>query len=593
MAIRLLLPDVSSLIAAGEVVERPSSVAKELVENSLDAQATEITVEIRGGGVEYIRVIDNGTGIPADEVELAFQRFATSKVSEAHDLESIATLGFRGEALPSISAVANVSMVTRTADQDFGTRLDVVDGKTVRNEPSAASPGTSITVRQLFRNFPARRKFLRTPATETSRVQTLVTRYALAYPEVRFQLRMERSSPFSSPGSGDLREAISAVYGLEIAEAMMELPAVLGDEEHDDPFIWGMVSPASLDRANRSYISLFVNRRWVQNRSLSYAVEQSYHGFMAERRYPLAVINVAIPHEQVDVNVHPAKTEVRFRHENKIFGAVQQAVRHTLTTSTPVPEIRHASTTHPGAPSRPSAAPFWPIEPFVKTDLSSSESHRSVQSDSELQSTGSESPAIPAAPLPPKKALPVLRVLGQVQNTYVVAEGPDGMYLIDQHAAHERVTFERVRADAIARTPRVQSLMEPATVELNPQQQELVESQQAVISPLGFVVEPFGGSLYLIRGVPSLVSEGDPSKGFLDILDLMTEGGGFESWEERAAYSIACHSSIRAGKTLSHEEMTELTRQLENCQQPNTCPHGRPTMIHLSSSHLEREFGRR
>ena len=586
MAIRLLTPDVSSKIAAGEVVERPASVVKELLENSLDAGATEVSVEIRGGGVEHIRVADNGSGIASEEVELAFQRFATSKVTEVQDLEAISSLGFRGEALPSIAAVASVSLVTRSADEDFGTALEVAEGRTAGKEPRGASPGTAVTVRHLFRNFPARRKFLRSTATETSRIQTLVTRYALAYPEVRFQLNVEGSGGFASSGSGDLREVISDVYDMAVARAMLELPQEPDAEGGHHPLIWGMISPPSVDRANRTYVSFFVNRRWVQSRMLGYALEQAYHGFLSERRYPLAVVNITIDHHEVDVNVHPAKTEVRFRRENQIFGALQQAVRHTLTAHAPVPEIRHAPATMPGPAARPRSAAFWPVEPFA-TSAAPSSAHGVPPDAPARRQLASDGPPVP------KKALPALRVLGQVQNTYIASEGPDGMYLIDQHAAHERVVFEKVRAEANSRTPQVQSLMEPLTVDLNAAQQELVESQQELIARLGFHLEAFGERTYLLRGVPGLLAKGDPGRAFLDVLDTMAEGGGFESWEERAAYSIACHSAIRAGKTLSQQEMSELTRQLEECQQPNTCPHGRPTMIHLSSGHLEREFGRR
>ena len=586
MAIRLLSPEVSSRIAAGEVIERPASVVKELLENSLDAGATDISVEIGGGGAEYIRVADNGSGIPSDQVELAFQRFATSKLSALPDLEGVSTLGFRGEALPSIAAVSDVMMVTKSAGEEFGTRLQVVDGAVVRKEPHGAATGTSVEVRQLFKILPARRKFLRSPATEGARIHTLVTRNALAYPEVRFQMQGDRSVAFASGGSGDLREAVSSVYRLDVAQAMLEISTPDDTQNGLSPAIWGMVSPPSLDRANRSYISVFVNRRWVQNRMLSYAVEQAYHGFLKERRYPLAAVNIAIPQQEVDVNMHPAKAEVRFHRENQVFAALQQAVRQTLTSHSPVPDLRRAHARQAPA-SPPLRGPaFWPTEPFTSPNAPPTE--RALPADAPAIS-----PSPDTVPSVPRRALPVLRVLGQVQSSYVAAEGPDGMYLIDQHAAHERVVFERVRAEVASRSAAVQSLLEPATVELTARQQELVESRHELLAGLGFAIEPFGGQTHLLRGVPSLLADRDPASAMMEVLDLMDEGGGFESWEERAAYSIACHGAIRAGKTMSQQEMSELARQLEECQQPHTCPHGRPTMIHLSSSHLEREFGRR
>jgi DNA mismatch repair protein MutL len=409
----------------------------------------------------------------------------------------------------------------------------------------------------------------------------------MAYPEVGFQLDVETSTAFSSSGSGDLREVASSVYGLETARALLELSPEPGAEEGLGPFVSGMISPPAVDRANRTYISLFVNRRWVQDRMLGYALEQAYQGFLRERRYPLAVVNVTLAQQELDVNVHPTKTEVRFRRGNLVFAAVQQTVRRTLTEQSPVPEIMRAQVTKSAHEAPPSlGATFWPTGPF--TAAATPPTGHALPSEHQV----STEPGYVAPPLP-KNALPALRVLGQVRETYIVAEGPDGMYLIDQHAAHERVIFEKVRAEATSRAPQVQSLLEPATVELNPMQRELVESQQELISRLGFLVEAFGSDTYLLRGVPGLLATSDTGRAFLNVLDMMSEGGGFESWEERAAYSIACHSAIRAGKTLSHQEMSELARQLEGCYEPNTCPHGRPTMIHLSSSHLEREFGRR
>ena len=591
MPIRMLSDKVSSMIAAGEVVERPASVVKELVENALDAGASEISVEIRGGGVEQIRVADNGCGIPHDEVEIAFQRFATSKLSDASDLDAIPTLGFRGEALPSIASVAHVSVVTRHIDEESGTRLDIDEGRITDNTRQGASPGTVMTVRQLFRNVPARRKFLRTAATETSHIQNMVTRYALAYPEVRFALNTGRSS-LLTPGSGSLQEAIAAVYSLNVAEGMLDIAPI--DSGEYRPEVGGMVGEPAFSRANRGYMSFFVNRRWVQSRMLGYALEQAYHGFLKERRYPMAVVNISLDYGEVDVNVHPSKTEVRFRNGDRVFSATQQAVRQTLTAHSPVPEIRRAEATspsypYPPAPRQPSRH-FWPIEPFNPADAVSTASNGELSRDVQV--------AVPAyengeAPLTHKAALPMLRVLGQVQSTYIAAEGPDGMYLIDQHAAHERVMFERIKADAAVNEPQSQSLMEPLTIELNPRQQELAQANLHVFANLGLLIEPFGGDVYIMRAVPSILTDADPAKAFIDMLDEMAQGGDVESWSDRAAYSLACHAAIRAGKVLSMDEMSALTRQLEQCQQPHTCPHGRPTIIHLSGSQLEREFGRR
>ena len=591
MPIHVLPPDVSSKIAAGEVAERPASVVKELIENSLDAGATDISIEVRGGGVDLIRVVDNGVGISSGEAELAFERFATSKLVDPSDLGSIATLGFRGEALPSIGAVSHATMVTRPPAETSGTRIEVSEGRVVSSSPEGAPSGTSVTVRQLFRNVPARRKFLRSASAEASRTQALVDRYTLAYPAVRFGLRVEDREVLASAGSGDAREAVAAVYGADVAEAMLELAPPGPPDGGRAPRVSGMIAPGSVSRANRNRITIFVNGRWVQNRMLSYALQEAYHGFLPERRYPVAVVEIALPYGDVDVNVHPGKSEVRFRHEGSVFAALQQAVRQTLTAHSPVPELGAASVPRP-APSQPAVEhSFWPVGPPGGLVGGEPEAQATVAPPShESHGRG----PVPAAPsLAPSAALPSLRVLGQVQSTYIAAEGPDGVYLIDQHAAHERVLFERVKAEALAGEPEVQGLMEPVTIALDRRQVELLEAHGELVRQMGFQVEPFGGDTYILRGVSALVAEGDPARSFLDVLDLMSEGGGFESWEERAAYSIACHGAIRAGKTLTTEEMAELGRQLEACEQPHTCPHGRPTMIHMSSARLEREFGRR
>ena len=592
MPIHVLPPDVSSKIAAGEVTERPASVVKELVENSLDAGATDISIELRGGGVDLIRVVDNGVGISADEAELAFERFATSKLVDPSDLGSIATLGFRGEALPSIGAVAHVTMVTRPPAETSGTRVEVSGGRVVDNSPEGAPSGTSITVRQLFRDVPARRKFLRSASAEASRAQALVSRYALSYPAVRFSLRVDDSEALASTGSGDMREAVAAIYGASVAEAMLEIAALAPPEGGRSPRVSGMIAPGSISRANRNHVTIFVNGRWVQNRMLNYALQEAYHGFLPERRYPVAVVEIAMPYGDVDVNVHPGKSEVRFRHEGSVFAALQQAVRQTLTAHSPVPELGAASVPRP-APARPGGEPsFWPVGPPGAVPGVPPETPAPIGQPAGHEAHGAGF-APPAPSLAPSAALPSLRVLGQVQSTYIAAEGPDGVYLIDQHAAHERVLFERVKAEAFAGEPQVQGLMEPITISLDRRQDELMETRGDLVRGMGFQVEPFGGGTYILRGVSALIAEGDPARSFLDVLDLMAEGGGFESWEERAAYSIACHGAIRAGKTLTHEEMAELGRQLEACEQPHTCPHGRPTMIHMSSARLEREFGRR
>ena len=583
MPIRVLSPRIASKIAAGEVTERPMSVVKELVENSLDAGSTRVSVEIRGGGIEYIRVTDNGTGIAEDEMAVAFERFATSKLVSDGDLESVGTFGFRGEALPSIAAVSRVTMVSRAKGEDSGIQVDLDAGSLIRKQRVGAAPGTSVTVRGLFHNLPARRKFLRSAASEATRVQSAVGRFALARPDVALSLTVESRSVFATNGAGSLRETMAAVYGVEVAEAMLDIET---PGREDSPIqVGGLIGRPSLARSNRNHVTIYVNGRWVQNRSLTFALHEAYRGFLMERRFPIAVVSVDVPYGEVDVNVHPSKTEVRIRDEGRVFAALQRAVRETLTANLPVQELSTRHTTPTVGTPPTDTRSYWPIPlPQDQATPEGATAGLPLQTD----------PAQPSQqPLIPHRALPALRVVGQIKTTYIAAEGPDGMYLIDQHAAHERVLFETIKEDARTGTPSVQGLMEPATVDLTPEQIEIVEAHRSSVNGLGFEVEEFGGTTFVLRGVPALLVSEDPPGALRDVLDMMAEGGGYESWEERAAYSLACHSAIRAGKMLTSRETEERVRQLEQCSQPHTCPHGRPTMIHLSEARLEEEFGRR
>ena len=573
MPIHVLPPEVAAKIAAGEVVERPASVVKELIENSLDAGATAITVEVADGGLELIRVSDNGCGLPSDQAALAFERHATSKLSSADDLASIATLGFRGEALPSIAAVSHLTILTRSSDEEGGFFLELEGGTIHRREPRGAPQGTTVTVQRLFRNVPARLKFVRSRSSEGGRIQQVVHQYILAYPEVRFTLRLESRPPQVSGGTGRLRDALAVVYDPETAGAFLELP----ETQEGGITISGCVTPPSVSRSNRNAITLLVNRRWVQSRLLSYALEEAYRGFLQERRHPLAVVNIALPYREVDVNVHPTKSEVRFREEGGAFAALQRSVREALTTASPVPTIAPRSVTSFPTPVPLMAPPAssWPQVPAAGALLPP----QAVSS--------------PQAAPTPKERLPVLRVLGQVQDTYIVAEGPDGVYLVDQHAAHERVVYERVREEITAGQSAVQGLLEPVLVEVPLGLQETLAAHLGLLEQYGFQVESFGSGSYLVRGVPAPLGDTGPAAALLETLEELAQGRDAPDREERLVRSLACHGAVRAGKPLAVEEMNALLRQLEECHHPQTCPHGRPTIIHLSATHLEREFGRR
>jgi DNA mismatch repair protein MutL len=573
LTIRILPPEVSVLIAAGEVVERPASVVKELIENSLDAAASQVSIDVRQGGLGLIRVTDNGKGVPSDVLALAFHRYATSKVTLARDLTRITTLGFRGEALPSIAAVADVEMLSRPANAVAGAYLRLVDGTPVEQGTRGAPVGTTVTVLHLFAKQPARRKFMRPPPAENQQIASLVSQYALAYPEVRFSLRLNARQALLTSGSGDLADAVANVYGAEIAAVMLPMRWPL-DGERTAIRVSGLASPPHVSRASRGYVSLFVNRRWVLNRRLTFAVEEAYSGLMPAGRHPIAVVDLRLPCEEVDVNVHPTKAEVRFRQENDAFAAVQRAVRQALLEQAPVPSVAStagAAVAQPAAPEEPTPPPLW---------------QRAVEAEGQPQAAAGT-----AAP-PPKVSLPMLRVVGQIGNTYIVAEGPEGMYLIDQHAAHERVLFEEICAARQRRAMDAQGLLEPAIVEVSPRHKEIILAYYEALSEHGFQLEPFGERTYLVRAIPAILAEKDLSRAFAELLDILSEEAAVDP-QDRVAFSLACHSAVRAGQSLALEEMRELVRRLEQAEVPHTCPHGRPTMIHMSTALLEKEFRRR
>jgi len=568
MPIGVLDKEVVSQIAAGEVVERPASVVKELVENSLDASSSQISIEVRGGGVSLIRVVDNGVGIPSGEVELAFNRYTTSKIGNLADLESITSLGFRGEALPSIVAVAQVDIITCGMGESLGTYLSLKDGIVANQKSQGRSRGTTISVRNLFRKVPARLKFLKSPATENSHIANVVSQYALAFPEVKFTLSIDGKVTLRTPGSGRLRDSVTGVYGLEIAHNMIEIGHGGGEWEGgavvSPPKVTGMVGSPAISRSSRGYLSFFINHRWVSSRLLAWAVEEAYHGLLPSDKHPVAIINISLPPQQVDVNIHPAKSEVKFQNERLVFSAVQKAVRQALIESMPVPKIEAPAIAY-GAPSEPREL-WW-------TSTGSGE-----------RLTGLPT----ASPQTPLVSLPVLRVLGQLLSSYIVAEGPDGLYLIDQHAAHERVLFERIKEQRARQKIEVQGLLEPVTFEVNPQQDEVLKSHYDSLAEFGFSIEPFGDRTYLVRAVPALLYTKDWTGMVREVSDSLSGG----DWAESIAISMACHSAVRVGQALTDDEMRELIRQLEQAAIPHTCPHGRPTMIHLGSGQLKRDFGR-
>ena len=579
MPIRLLSPEVASQIAAGEVIERPASVVKELVENSLDASARAVTVTVAEAGRKLIEVADDGKGIPAPELELALSRHATSKLSRADQLFSIGTLGFRGEALASIGSVSRLTLTSRVADSDSGARLNVEGGINSKLEKVGAPIGTVVQVRDLFYNVPARLKFLKSDVTERRAIDGLLTRYALAYPHVRFKLTEDKNVTLQTAGDGDRRAILAALYGVEVAKQMLEVTA-----EEEGLKLTGYISPTALTRSNRKDITFFVNGRWVSDTPLTTALIQAYHTLLMVGRYPMAALFLEITPEDVDVNVHPAKAEVRFKNQDRVFSFVQRAARRTLLAYAPVPSVAPVLWGSASVPSRQ-----------VGLDWS-------MANNVERQTLNVE--GLPSNPQTPTEAenvqrstlnLPLMRLIGQIGQTYIVAEGPDGLYLIDQHAAHERVLFEKLMAQHDQKKIPSQSLLTPVVVHLPPQSYQLLITQLPTLQHFGFDVEEFGGNSFQVRAIPALFAGADPAAALRALVEDFEEDESplQNEIEAKLAGRVCKRLAVKAGQTLSAEEQRALLADLESCESPRTCPHGRPTMIHLSVDMLERQFGRR
>jgi DNA mismatch repair protein MutL len=609
MSIQVLSEQLASQIAAGEVVERPASVVKELIENALDAGATTINVDVRDGGRQLIQVADNGDGIPSNEIEVAFMRHATSKLNSASDLQAIYTLGFRGEALAAIAAVSQVTVISRTDGEAAGTRLILEGGNLAGKESVGAPKGLVIAVSNLFYNVPARLKFLKSVTTEKRVIDEYVTRYALAYPDVRFRLTHDNRITFQSDGSGQMREVLGAIYGPDTAKQLL----AIGDDRQSgetDPaaeeeisssatkprsiFVNGYVAPPNLNWANRKHISLFVNGRWINDNQLSYAVIQAYHTLLPTGRYPLAVIFIRLPAETVDVNVHPAKTEVRFRQANAVFGAIQRAVREILIADSPIPHARHfTSFQSSGWPAASSS------QAFTRREENATQSGLGL--DWTARAVDAAQDGITADP--PRSEfggdrLPIMRVIGQVGTAFIITEGPEGLYLIDQHAAHERILYEKFMRDwqdnGQDQGMAAQGLMNSVAVRLSPAQSTLLDDHLDLLERLGMKLEPFGPNTYMVRSVPAMLTKLDPARALLDVVeDLERDEKPLQGKIEARIILRVCKSAaVKAGQTLSYQEMEAMILQLEACENPHTCPHGRPTLIHLSVAQLAKEFGR-
>jgi DNA mismatch repair protein MutL len=568
--IAILPSAVADGIAAGEVVDRPAAVVKELMENAIDAGAARIHVRVEAAGQGLIEVVDDGHGMDPSDLPVAFQRHATSKLRSLNDLRTIRTLGFRGEALASIAAVADVEAVSRRRDGGGGFLVRIKAGDVLTAEATGSPAGTRVTVSQLFFNTPARLKFLKQPATENAGISRLVGELALGNPAIAFSLEIDRRRVFQTPGNGEVRATFAAVYDTQTAAAMLSV---------DEPAVRGLISPPALHRGTRDHVVIFVNGRRIQHRNLAFAVEQAYRGLREPDRFPLAVLNVLIDPAEVDVNVHPTKREVRFKNEGAVFAALERACYHALrqsplyelqaSASGPLLELRETAvvSTAQRAPTLPSPA--------------------SGGGDVYREGGGGDVVDDVASSL-----LPPLEYVGQLLHGYLVAEAPDAVVLIDQHAAHERVLFDRILHRLEGGEPSSQLLLLPHDVDLMPAQVTAFQQHAAWLEALGFTGELFGPHTIRLRAAPSDMPEGRAAR-VLDLLltDLAGERTPNRRLRETAAL-IACHSAVRFGDPLTPETARELLRSLAATDEPISCPHGRPTTLILPDDQLRRLFKR-
>jgi len=542
--IQVLSPEVAERIGAGEVVERPASVVKELIENSLDAGATAVSVEVRDGGLSLIRVSDDGCGMSRADAPRALERFATSKIHSLEDLEAIVTLGFRGEALSSIAAVARLEILTRAQEELEGTRLRAEGGE-VAVDPAASPVGTSVTVRDLFYNAPARRKFLKSPMREGELVRQMVVRYSLAYPAVAFRLVVNGRERYVAPPATPL-ERVGTALGREVAAEMVEMAW-----EAADLRIWGYVSRPTVGRRDRRGQFFFINGRPVRSGLLAVMLERPYGGRLPPERRPLAVVHIRLDPHLVDVNVHPRKAEVRLSQERSVYGAVTRAVEAALA---PYPRREEA---------------FPALEwPFAEVPV-------------EPEAVREGRAEYIAGRLEP---------MGQLNNAYIVARGREGLVVVDQHGAHEQVLFERLLGGE-GGCP----LSPPARIELTAREAELLGPYSTALADLGMEVESFGGRAFLIRSLPAPLAGGDPRALLEAVLEELPACRRLEpeGVRERLAMKMACTAAVKAGDVLTTEQMQALLDELTTAWSPATCPHGRPAFVLLTVEELERRFMRR
>ena len=566
--IRILSEKVASQIAAGEVVERPASVVRELIDNSIDSGASRILIKIENGGRNLIRVADNGAGMDRDDLLLCAERHATSKINELSDLFSVRTLGFRGEAIPSIAAVSRMAITSRTPDQLAGFRLKLQGGKIKEIEETGAPLGTTVEVKDLFFNTPARKKFLRSAPTETDHVVDTLSRIALPFTKLSFRLDDRDKILLSLPSVESDVSRLSALFGHEVAGSMIPMM-----KEIQGLRLSGYLSPPEWDRARGDHLFMYVNRRSVRERLLTHAVIEGYGSRLMKGRYPYAVIFIEIDPALVDVNVHPAKQEVRF-HQNRLVHEAVKTVVEEILRQKAAALFRVPSSASEGAMERVGRIE----EPIGEYASTPAEVTISREPEPQVQLMIKESPV----------------VLGQLKETYILCETKEGLLLVDQHAAHERRVFEKLKKSYDSATLECQPFLIPPTVEFSPSESRTILKKMEELSQLGITLEHFGGSTFMVRSVPNILVDVHWESFLREILPLLEEQGAVKGDQvvESLLSLMACHGAIRAGQRLSKEEMIALVEQLDEVEVPTNCPHGRPVFKRLSYYEIEKMFRR-
>ncbi len=634
--IQVLPDDLANKIAAGEVVERPASVVKELLENALDAGATDVRIDVEAGGRRLIRIVDNGSGMLRDDALLAFERHATSKIRKAADLFSIGTLGFRGEALPSIASVSRLTLETRSAEEQVGSTVEINGGKIIRYDETALAPGTTITVRDLFYNVPARRKFLRSEQTELAHIASLVTHYSLAHPDKSFTLTHGGGELLNVTPVATQRERVYQVFGAKLLEDLIELGEIRREipvEEGGAAVVYavsGFVSRPQVQKTNRNSIFLFVNRRLIRDRLLLHALTAGYHNLIPPGTFPFALLFVDCDAEEVDVNVHPSKTEVRFQRGSFLHDFVRDAIRDALTRSRPVSSVPMRESPQAGVDlpysefsSRMERVSFDTAEAMFAPPLTPEQAaalpeftlHPSQSEPPRLDFSGPGIALENAAPVrlrvpdthgafpreavldapPSMEALADLRPLGQLQESFIIAASRDGLWIIDQHVAHERILFEKVLRDWAAGRVERQQLLMPLILELTPSQWIEYERIREELLKAGFETEPYGGRSVAVQTVPAAVPAGEAERILTEILEI-AEGemrkASMEDFRRGMAASIACRAAIKINMRLDAGKIDYLLRELAATEYPMSCPHGRPVALRYGIRDILKGFHR-